>query len=99
MNKIIKLIVDDYLNQKPSAEYRLAQKEVCEAQAKFMTGLNKKQRKEFFKLDSIQGKLNVIEDDECAEFLFKRLFRNSTENLDSMINLDLPSNSTNLLNA
>ena len=73
MNKVLKLIVDDYLNKNSSAEYRLAQKEVCEAQAKFMTGLNKKQQKEFFKLDSIQGKLNVIGHDEFAEFLFEQL--------------------------
>jgi len=73
MNKILKLIVDDYHNQKPSAEYRLIQKEVCEAQATFMVGLNKKQRKEFLELDSLLGQLSVIAQDDLAEFLFAHI--------------------------
>ncbi|MCL2570639.1 MAG: hypothetical protein FWE16_05575 [Firmicutes bacterium] len=69
MNKILKLIVIDYCNQKPSAEYRLLRKEVCDAQAKFMSMLNRKQRKTFLELDSLSGQLNVVAQDDFAEFL------------------------------
>ena len=70
MNKILKLICDEYHNQRPSAEYRLAQKVVCEAQAKFMAGLSTKQKKEFMELDFIQGQLNVQSQNDFAEYLF-----------------------------
>ena len=32
MNKILKLIIDDYQNQKPSAEYQLALHRFCDAE-------------------------------------------------------------------
>jgi len=70
MNKILKLICDDYHSQRPSAECRLAQKVVCEAQAKFMSMLSKKQKKEFLELDFIQGQLNVQSQNDFAEYLF-----------------------------
>ena len=73
MNNILKLIIDDYCNQKPSAEHRLIQRDVCEAQTKFMARLNKKQRKKFLELDSHEGKLNAIAQDDLVEYLFRHL--------------------------
>jgi len=46
MNKILKLIIDDYHNQKPSAEYLLVLHRVCDAEREFMALLDKKQKAE-----------------------------------------------------
>jgi len=73
MNRILKLILDDYCNQKPSAEYRLMQQEVCEAQSRFMAGLSKKQKKEFLELDSLSGQLITVAQDDLSVLLFETL--------------------------
>jgi len=73
MNKILKLIIDDYHNQKPSAEYKFALHRYCEDERKFMSSLNKKQVKEYLGLDSIASELNVVEQNEFANYLFTYL--------------------------
>ena len=71
MNKILQLIINEYQNQKPSAEYMLILNEVCEAEEKFMSSLTKEQKTEYFQFDFIAGKLSTIELDEFARYLFE----------------------------
>ena len=66
MNKILKLIIDDYQNHKPSAEYQLALHRYCEAEQEFMAMLNKKQTAKYLKLNFAAGELSVVEQDEFA---------------------------------
>ena len=75
MNKILKLIIDDYQNHKLSAEYKFALHRYCDAERKFMDTLNKNQKAEFLKLDFIAGELNVAEQNDFAEFLFSYLIK------------------------
>ena len=76
MHKMLKLLVDDFQNVKPSAEYQLVMQRVCDAEVAFMASLNKKQKAEFLKLDFINGELGVTELDEFAKFLFENLKQN-----------------------
>jgi hypothetical protein len=73
MNKILKLMVDDYQNNKPSAEYRLALRYFCDAEKRFMSMLNKKQAAEYLKLSSMHCELDSIGLDDFAVFLFNQL--------------------------
>jgi len=73
MDKILKLLLDDFLSQKPSAEYRLVLKNCCEAEKAFMALLDEKQKVEFFKLDSMNGKLAVSGLKELAMFLYENV--------------------------
>lgn len=41
MDKILQLLIDDFQNRKLSAEYKLVQLKVCEAEEKFMGLLSK----------------------------------------------------------
>jgi len=70
MDKMLKLLIDDFQNHKPSAEYQLILKKYCEAETAFMNSLNKKQKDEYLKLDFKLGKLSIAELNEFAEFLF-----------------------------
>jgi hypothetical protein len=76
MNKLLQLLVDDFQNQKPSAEYQLVLSKVCEVESAFMALLDKKQKAEYLKLDSVARELGVIELHEFAEFLYKHLKTN-----------------------
>ena len=73
MDKILKLLLDDFLSQKPSAEYRLILKNCCEAEKTFMSLLDGNQKAEFFKLDSMNGELAVSGLNELAKFLYENL--------------------------
>jgi len=73
MDKMLKLLIDDFQNQKPSAEYQLVLNKVCEAESSFMNSLNKKQKAEFLKLDFVNGELGVMELREFAQFLYFHL--------------------------
>ena len=44
MDEMLKLLIDDFQNHKPSAEYRLILSKVCEAETTFMNLLSKKQK-------------------------------------------------------
>jgi len=70
MNKILQLIIDDYQNHPTSAEYKLALHRYCEVERKFMSSLSEKQVKEYLELDFIGGELNVVEQNEFAQFIF-----------------------------
>ena len=70
MDKTIKLLIDDFQNQKPSAEYQLVLNKFCEAETAFISSLNKKQKAEFLKLDFVNGELGVMELREFAQFLY-----------------------------
>jgi len=70
MNEILKLIIDDYENKKPSAEYMLVLRKVCEAEEKFLSLLNKEQRTEYLKFEFIAGELDLIAFNDFAEYLF-----------------------------
>ena len=70
MNKILKLIIDDYQNQKPTAEYQLALRRYCDFETAFMALLDEKQKAEYLKLDFAAGELALIEQDEFAKYLF-----------------------------
>lgn len=73
MNKLLKLLVDDYYNQKTSAELKLTLRKLCEAQTKFIDSLNDAQKKEFMQLDSITGEHMAAERNEFANYLFEHL--------------------------
>jgi len=73
MNKISKLLVDDFLNQKPSAEYKLALNKYCDAEAVFIALLDEKQKAEYLKLDFVTGELSVVEFREFTQFLYENL--------------------------
>ena len=76
MDKILKLLIDDFQNHKPSAEYQLALNKVCEAESAFMNSLNKKQKAEYLKLDFVTGELSIVEFREFAQFLYENLKSN-----------------------
>ena len=73
MHKMLKLLIDDFQNVKPSAEYQLALQRACDAEVAFMASLNKKQKAEYLKLDFVNGELGVAELQELAKFLFENL--------------------------
>ena len=73
MDKILKLLIDDFQNHKPSAENQLVLNRVCEAETVFMNSLNKNQRAGYLKLDFVNGELNVVELREFAKFLYENL--------------------------
>ncbi|MCL2540631.1 MAG: hypothetical protein FWE53_04390 [Firmicutes bacterium] len=73
MIKILQLLVDDYYNQKPTAEYLLMLNKVCEAESKFTATLTKKQRLEYLKFEAVTNELTSVELDDFAKFLFKNL--------------------------
>ena len=73
MNKLLKLLIDDFQNEKPTTEYQLILNKVCEAESAFMTLLDKKQKAEYLKLDFICDELGVVELHEFAKFLYKNL--------------------------
>ena len=70
---MLKLLIDDFQNHKPSAEYRLVLNKVCEAESAFMNSLNKKQKAKYLKLDFVCGELNIVELREFALFLYLEL--------------------------
>jgi len=76
MDKILKLLIDDFQNHKPSAEYQLDLNKVCEAESAFMNSLNKKQKAEYLKLDFVTGELSIVEFREFAQFLYENLKSN-----------------------
>jgi len=73
MNKILKLLVDDFVNKESSAEYKLVLHRYCDAEKTFMDSLNNKQKAEYLKLDFVAGELGVVEQNDLAEFLFQNL--------------------------
>ena len=80
MNKLLKLLINDYQNHKLSAGYQMALNKLCNAQKHFMSLLSDEQKKEFLKLDCIDGELNVAERDEFAKYLFENLSKIANEN-------------------
>ena len=76
MDKILKLLVDDFQNYKPSAEYQLVLNKVCEAESAFINSLSKKQKAEYLKLDFVCCELNVVELQEFAKYLYSELKSN-----------------------
>jgi len=73
MDKILKLLIDDFQNHKSSAEYQLVLNKVCEAESAFMNSLSKKQKAGYLKLDFACGELSVVELQEFALFLYSEL--------------------------
>jgi len=73
MNKILKLLVDDYTNKESSAEYKLILHRYCDAEKAFLDLLDDKQKAEYLKLGSVGGELSVLEQDEFAEYIFKNI--------------------------
>ena len=78
MDKILKLLIDDFQNHKSTAEYQLVLNKVCEAEATFINSLNKKQKAEYLKLDFVCGELSAIELREFAQFLYETLKKEKT---------------------
>ena len=70
MNKILKLLIDDFQSHKPGAKYQFVLHRFCEAESAFMATLNKKQKAEYLKLDVLGGELGVAELDSFAAYLF-----------------------------
>ena len=73
MDKILKLLIDDFQNEKPSSEYQLVLRKFCKAEVKFMATLSEKQKAEYMKLDLLCGELDVAELNNFAKFLYKSL--------------------------
>ena len=71
MNKLLELIIEDYKNQKQSAESRLALNKVCELELSFTSALNEEQRAEYLKLEYIAAELFALELDDFAVYLFE----------------------------
>ena len=75
MDKILRLLIEEFLEQKPSAEYQLALHKFCEAETEFMKLLDDKQKAEYFKFDFEYGKLDIVSMNAIAEFIFENLKR------------------------
>ena len=73
MNKILKLLVDDFLNKESSAEYKFVLTRYCDAEKAFMASLGEEQKAEYLKLDFITGELGIVEQNELAEYLYAAL--------------------------
>jgi len=71
MNKILKLLIDDFQNHKPSAKYQPVLNKVCETEMAFMSSLNKKQKAEYIKLDFVCGELSIVELRDLLSFFMK----------------------------
>jgi len=76
MNRILKLIVDDYQNQPTVTEYKLVLHRFCDVEKQFMSTLNKKQKAEYLKLDIVSGELSVVEQNELVKYVFDCLMNN-----------------------
>jgi hypothetical protein len=56
-----------------SAEYKLVLTKACEAERTFMNSLEENQRKEYLKLESMFAELDVVGENEFAEYLFENI--------------------------
>lgn len=61
MSKILKLIINDYQNQKLSNKYQLILTKVCEAEKICCSTLNKEKQAEYLNFESIINKLILLE--------------------------------------
>jgi len=73
MNKVLKLIVDDFTEKNVSAEYKVIQHEYCGIERPFIETLSPEQKKEYFKLESLRGELNDQLFSDFARYLFEHL--------------------------
>lgn len=73
MYKILQLLIDDFHEKKPNAEYQLMQHKVSEIEKPFIASLTAEQKKEYFKLESVVGELHDKGFDDFAIFLFENL--------------------------
>ena len=73
MHKILKVLVEEYMERKPSAEYQLIQHKVCQAEKLFIESLNQEQKDKYKELDFISGELDVQGFDDFAKFIFENL--------------------------
>ena len=77
MNKILKLLIDDYSQRKTSAEHKLALHLFCDAERAFTALLDDKQKTEYMKLGDLRCELDVVSENELGEFLFTHLTKNN----------------------
>ena len=70
MNKLLKLLIDDYTQRDTSAEYKLLLQRACDVEKSFTATLNNEQRKVYFELDILNGDLAVLDGNEFAEYLY-----------------------------
>jgi formylmethanofuran dehydrogenase subunit B len=73
MDKVLKLLVDDFGERGTSAEYRVILHKHCEIERPLIASLNDEQKKEYFKLESMRGELQVQGFNDFAEFLLLHL--------------------------
>ena len=73
MNRILKLLIDDYGDRNSTAEYKVEQMKFCEAERAFVNSLSEEQKKAYPALNSLHGELGCIEQKQVAEFVFKNL--------------------------
>ena len=70
MNKILRLLIDDYQNHAISAEYKLVLEKACIMEKAFVNSLNIEQKKAYSELDIAMGELSAWGQNELAEYLF-----------------------------
>jgi len=73
MNKVLKLLIDDFTNKESSAVYKVALHRFCDAERLFMASLDNEQKKEYLKLGCLHGDLDIISENELALYLFLNL--------------------------
>jgi len=71
MNKILKLLIDDYQHRDISAGYRLMLEKACIIEKAFVGSLNAEQKKAYSELDFAMSELNTWGQNEFAEYLFE----------------------------
>ena len=71
MNKILKLILDDYQTRNTSAEYKLLLAKICAEERAFMDLLDVEQKKAYLKYESVRNELDILAQNELAVYLFE----------------------------
>jgi len=73
MHRVLQVLIEDFRNKKPSAEYQLIQHRYCEVERLFTDSLSEEQKKKYLELDFTAGELDIQEFNEFALFVFENL--------------------------
>ena len=76
MNKVLELLIDDYLPRKISAECMLLLTKVCDTERKLMDTLSDEQKKEYLRIEIAKAELDIQERNEFAKYLFEAIRSN-----------------------
>ena len=73
MHKILKALIEEHMERKPSAEYQLIQHKACEVERLFIESLNQEQKDKYKELDFVSGELDAQGYDDFVKFVFENL--------------------------